>query len=188
MHLDLMSSMKYWIGLSLYFILTLIASAFICSRISAHKSEDTICSNRDTIVVHKFDTIQIKDTVYKNKRVVDTVYIKTDNTNVIPMQVIQKLFSKPTMYDIWVSGIEPLSLDSVNIYTKTEYKTITNYIDKVVYKDELKVYVGGGLNAFSGTIKPYVGVSVHTKSKWLIEANFGYGGDFEVGAKYKLFK
>lgn len=180
--------MKYWIGLSLYFIITLIAAAFICSRIS-HSNYDTEEEplKPDTVFVYKYDTIRVKDFVIKEKKVVDTVLIKTDDNNEISLPIIQKMFNSPNLYDIWVSGVEPLNLDSANIYTKTEYKTITNYVETPIYIDKFKVYLGGGIQAYSGTLAPCMGVSLHTKNKWLIEANFGLDGYFEVGAKYKIF-
>lgn len=183
-----MSSMKYWLWLALYFVLTLIAAAFICSRISSSSEQPpSEPSVPDTVYIRKYDTITITKFEYKEKRVTDTLYIPTKDSSLITLPIIQKLFSEPNLYNIWISGVEPLSLDSANIYNKTEYRTITEYKEKDLYKNEFKIYAGGGFYSFSGNLNPHFGFSIHTKSNWLIEANFGYKGYLEVGAKYKIF-
>lgn len=141
----------------------------------------------DTLYLTKIDTLLIKDTVYITNRVVDTLYITTPNNETISLPIIQKHFSQPNLYDLWISGVEPLSLDSGKIYAKTEYKAITNYVDKVIYQEKCKLYVGGGLFSFRETITPYVSVSLSTPQKWLISSNFGLNGYFGVSVKYSIF-
>lgn len=180
--------MKYWIGFFIYFILTLVAAAFICSRVSpSRQHEEVEPASPDTVYLFKYDTITITKLKYKEKKVIDTLYIETKDSSKIKLPITQKLFSEANLYDIWISGVEPINLDSANVYNKTEYRTVVQYHDRVAYKDEFKIYAGGGFYSFSGNLNPYLGVSIQTKSKWLIEANFGYKGYFEVGAKYKLF-
>lgn len=180
--------MKYWLTLSLYFICTLIAATFICSRIKCNsESVETKELKPDTVFLHKYDTIKLTEIKYKDRKVVDTLYITTNNNSTLSLPIVQKLFSNPSLYNIWVSGVEPLNIDSVNIFSKTEYKTITNYVEREVYRETLRVYAGGGFYSFSGNLSPFMGVSIQTKNKWLIGANFGYNGYFEVSAKYRLF-
>lgn len=96
------------------------------------------------------------------------------------------------LYDIWISGVEPLNLDSTRVYQKTKYKTETIYKDKIVYQEKkpplLSFYVGGGFYSFSDTFIPKVGISTKIGEKWLISANLGFNKDiYDISINYKIF-
>lgn len=142
----------------------------------------------DTLVIVKVDTIRVPK--YIEKRIIDTIYIETKNKDNLALEVVQKYYASKNLYDIWVSGVEPLSLDSVNIYSKTEYRTITKELVREIYPKEWRVYVGGGFNAFSRTLTPELSISLATPKKWLITANLGiyegslfYGGSISCKIK-----
>lgn len=136
----------------------------------------------DTIVVTKVDTIREYYPKYVTKRIVDTLYIETEGDSILPLNVIQKHYSRNNSYDVWVSGIEPLSMDSINVYSKTEYKTINKEVVKEIVPNEWNIYVGSGFKAISRTFIPELSISLSTPKKWLITANFGvYDGDMVYG-------
>lgn len=156
------------------------------------KPETIIVENRitDTITIVKVDTITKYQTKYIKERVTDTVYVERDNGDKVALPRVQRHFQEKSLYDAWVSGYDPL-LDSIKIYPKTEYKTVTNTITKEVTPLTWKLYVGVDLQAISGGFAPCVSVTLATPKKWLISAKIGvyekqpiYG----VGVSYKIFE
>lgn len=148
----------------------------------------------DTVIITKtiHDTVKVTDVreVYVDRIVKDTVYIDVEDGGTVSLQVVQKHYRDTTLYDLWISGIEPLKMDSMSIYTKTVISNNTIYEDKVVYKESKNgiFYVGGGFYSFSDTFIPNIGISVPIGQKWLISANCGFNGKmYDINVKYKLF-
>lgn len=139
----------------------------------------------DTVRYTQTDTITLYEPKYIAKRVVDTLYI----TDTIFLPIVQKHYSERGMYDVWVSGYEA-KMDSIKTYNKTEYKYIEKEVTQEVVVNKYELYLNGGLNAFSGTFIPKVGISIITPKKTLYNANLGlYNGEitYEVGVGIKLF-
>lgn len=139
----------------------------------------------DTVRYTQTDTITLYEPKYITKRVVDTLYI----TDTIFLPIVQKHYSERGMYDVWVSGYEA-KMDSIKTYNKTEYKYIEKEVTQEVVVNKYELYLNGGLNAFSGTFIPKVGISIITPKKTLYNANLGlYNGEitYEVGVGIKLF-
>ena len=152
---------------------------------------DTLSFNSDTTTFSKVDTLkQDSDRVrivYIEKIVKDTIYVKDTTTNKsFPLQVVQKYFSEPNKYDLWISGVEPLNVDRICIYNQIEYKTITNTIREAIYPPKRnEFYLGGGFYSFLDTFTPIVNASLKTKKNTLISLNFGhYKGDPLVMGTY----
>lgn len=148
----------------------------------------------DTCFVEKiiYDTIFQDTIIYKEKKVTDTIYVNSDNGGLISLPVIQKHYQDIGLYDIWISGVEPLNLDSTRVYQKTQYKTETIYKDKIVYQEKkpplLSFYLGGGFYSVSDTFIPKVGISTKIGEKWLISANLGFNKDiYDISINYKIF-
>lgn len=145
----------------------------------------------DTIFITKVDTIVEYKTRYIQKRTVDTLYMETMGDSLISLPVVQKHYNKESVYDLWVSGVEPLSLDSAKVYTKTEYQTVTNTITNTIEDNKPHLYVSGGFNAFSGTLRPNVNISLSANKKWLYGLEIGLDKDYntyygvKVGCKIK---
>ena len=169
-----------------------LAIALFLSLFYGRKVETREIKTTDTIVVFKIDTVKEQITRYITERVVDTVYLpsqisKPDNDS-YPLLITQRHYSKPNLYDLWVSGYEP-KLDSVNIYQKTEYHTITNEITKEIYPNVCRLYAGIGFQAISDTFCPSVGITLTTPKNWSITANLGlYNKELFYGAQvqYKI--
>lgn len=179
--------MSKWL-LLLVCVITLCVSAFLCGLNNSNNVKDSVITHHyDTIFVYKYDTIRIKETIYKEKRVVDSIYVETSNNNTVSLPVVQKLFSKPSLYDIWISGVEPLNIDSAYFYNKNTQRIITNSIECNRTNDNASIFWGGGFYSFCGNYVPYTGVSITKGNKWLIEANFGLDRSVTIGAKYNFF-
>lgn len=139
----------------------------------------------DTLLITRVDTIVEYQTKYVDKKVVDTIYIETNNEPVLSLPVVQKQYSQKGVYDLWISGVEPLNLDSTKIYQQVQTKVITNTITNTIVDNKAHLYVSGGLNAFSGTLRPNVDISLSTKNKWLYGLEIGLDENSKVyyGAK-----
>lgn len=143
----------------------------------------------DTLVVTKVDTIVEYRFVEKTKRVVDTIYIenKTPNEPFVAVLSEQKHYSKPNLYDIYLSGYKA-KLDSIKIYPTIEYRTITKEIE--ITKWNYYGYIG--LNNIGGSFNPNFGFLAQSKKKWIFGCELGLynNNKFYYGAKigYKLNK
>lgn len=139
----------------------------------------------DTVRVYKTDTITRYEPKYITQRVVDTIYI----TDTLFLPITQKHYAERGRYDVWVSGYEA-KMDSIRTYNKTEYKYVEKEVLREVVVNKYELYLNGGLNAFSGTFIPKVGVSLITPKKTRYNANLGlYKGEmtYEIGVGFKLF-
>lgn len=177
-----------------WILVVILAIALFLSLFYGKKIETIEIKTTDTIVVQKIDTIVEYKTRYIRERVVDTVLVKpsqnTPNTSLSnPLLITQRHYRKPNLYDLWISGYEP-NLDSVKVYQKTEYHTITNEVKTEIYPKTWRLYGGGGFQAISDTFVPVLGLTLTTPNNWAITANLGYyNKDLFFGAQvqYKIF-
>ena len=139
----------------------------------------------DTVRSIQTDTITRYEPKYITQRVVDTLYI----TDTLFLPITQKHYAERDKYDVWVSGYEA-KMDSIKTYNKTEYKYVEKEVTREVVVNKYELYLNGGLNAFSGTFIPKVGVSLITPKKAHYNVNLGlYNGEmtYEIGVGFKLF-
>lgn len=150
---------------------------------------DTLSFNSDTNKVKVLDTLsqdsKKEKIVYKEKIVKDTIYIRDTVTGYdLYLPIIQKHFSEPNKYDLWISGVEPLNVDRIDIYKQIEYNTITNTITReVVAPPKNEFYLGGGFCSVLNTFTPVVNATLKTKKNALISLNYGRykGGNLIMG-------
>lgn len=141
----------------------------------------------DTIVESHIDTL----TEYYPEPYADTVveYVEVSGDTVL--SVHQKHYHSDSTYDVWVSGIEPLSLDSINVFNKTEFVTVTNTITNTILDERWRMYGFGGFSNVCERFVPEVGVSISSPRKWLISAKIGYdtklGTTYGINIGYKIF-
>lgn len=175
----------------IYLLLMCVLAVGIGVFFSTDRKAETIChTTTDTLFVYKTDTIIEYRTKYKTKHTIDTLYVETQNKPILSLPVEQKHFAKANYYDLWISGVEPLKMDSIKLYQQTEYITITNDVVKEIFPKRTEYYVFGGLNAIDGTFVPKIGISIKTKENWLISPEIGlydnkayYG--LTIGKKFK---
>lgn len=154
-------------------IISVLVVVCLLSFNRGKKVEEIVTHTTDTLYITKIDTIKEVMPIYVENETIDTIYIPTNGNDTLSLPVLQKKYSRPNMYDIWISGVEPLNLDSANIFTKTEYVTMTNEIEKVVYKEKWNIYGFVGLNSISRTFYPKMGILLTAPRKWLISAEIG---------------
>lgn len=151
------------------YIIVIIMLTMLCVHFCLKEPEikTTTIVQRDTIV--KIDTFTItKEKIkYKERKVIDTLYIYKDN-DTIPLEQ-EQIHYHDSIADIFVSGYQP-SIDSIH-YTIPE-KTI--YVDKIVEKTverqkkwyEDRFIINAGIGVHYGIIHqqfdvgPYVGFGI----------------------------
>lgn len=143
--------------------------------LSLNKKEkvgEVVKSVTDTLIVEKTDTVFKEKPIYKDRIVKDTIYIAVGGTSVT-LEIAQKWYSENGLYDVWVSGYET-NLDSIRVYPKTIYSTITK---ETIIEKEYKhwnLYTYLGINRFSNAWNPNVGIQIQSPR------NMMYG--LEIGA------
>ena len=131
---------------------------------------NTIEVKSDTVTIVKTQTIRDSVPKYISKIVKDTIEIPcNDGDSVVRLPIEQKFYSKPNMYDVWVSGYNA-DLDSIKIFNKIEYKTITNTINNTKYVNSSSLYGYVGLSKFDGKFIPMFDLIYSTKG------NISFGG------------
>ena len=93
-----------------------------------------------TRVDHTTDTVTMRDSV------------------LVEVPIESKHYNAPE-YDAWVSGYMP-SLDSINVYQKTEYITNTVTLSKPPNRLSIGLHGGYGYGFKSKKFEPYVGVGI----------------------------
>ena len=123
--------------------------------------------------VTHYDTIYRESTAYRWRTVKDTVYVSGVKGDSIAAEVVSKEYAEDSLYRLWVSGVEPLTLDSIEVYRKTTERTVT--VTNTVREEDnrMRVFVFGGFNAFYGTLRPNVGISLEPTRKIAIGAEIG---------------
>ena len=129
----------------------------------------------DTLIIDvtHYDTIWRDNIAYKWRTVKDTVYVSGVEGDSIKAAVVSKEYAEDSLYRLWVSGVEPLMLDSIEVYRKTNERTVT--VTNTIKEEDnrLRVFVFGGLNAFYSTLRPSVGISLEPTRKFAVGAEIG---------------
>lgn len=144
----------------------------------------------DTVYTFDIDTVFVHDTTFITKRIVDTVYIEKEDES-IALPVISKHYRSEDVYDVWISGVEPLRLDSATVYPRTEYKTIVSYKDRLVADNKYRLAFGGGFSLISERFIPHVGISLITPQNAVISlnlANYDNVCMYSLDVKLKIFE
>ena len=137
-----MKKYRYYIIMLGVIIALIIAFNLALHRIKVLKANEgrTI---RDTTIVVSYDTIKITKPIYISQKVVDTLLVpitdtlRHNDTLYVPIPKTQRYYAKDSLYQAWVSGYKP-NLDSIKVFPKTIYTTITN----TVYKKPARVTIG----------------------------------------------
>ncbi len=113
--------------------------------------------------------VKIIDKLKYSKAQVDTIY----RDSIIYLPKTQKHYFEKNKYEAWISGYNPV-LDSINVFNRIEYKTITNTVKETIYKEKWNWYLETGINSIDSKIAPYVGIRLTMPN------NFGIGGNIGV--------
>lgn len=120
----------------------------------------------DTVTVLKVDTVLIKEPQPYAVTVVDTLLVavtdtlRIHDTTFVQLPREQKLYRDST-YIAWVSGYRP-ALDSINVYQRDIYHTITVREKAPTKRWGLGIHAGYGVMPADNKIyaAPYVGVGL----------------------------
>lgn len=142
----------------------------------------------DTVYTLKLDTVEVEKPIFITEEIVDTFLIKDSLNNEYLIQKTQKHY-KDSLYEAWVSGYKP-NLDSINIYNKTKFVTITNNTIKEIYPKTTALYLSLGGMYIGEQFAPKIGADFKFRNGMMIGANVGmydkqvfYGLDF----RFKLY-
>lgn len=152
------------------------------------KVVEVVKHKTDTTVVEKIDTIHLTKVVEKEKIVTDTTYIVVNDTIRVPIPISTYRFFEKNLYDITAKGYN-VSLESVSVFPKTRYETITNTIEKEVAYNYWDFYLGLGLSYYNSECIPSISATVKSPRSFLFGANLGYyNKSMVVGAtiQYKI--
>lgn len=136
----------------------------------------------DTVVIFRTDTI--KEYVFKEveKKTIDTVYIETENKPFLALPVVSKHFAKEKLYDLWISGVEPLKMDSFKLYPQSRQETIVITNKSLLKPKTTNLFANVGIISFNGVLSPRVGISIETKKERLYGLEIGsYDGKMFCG-------
>lgn len=156
--------------------MAVIAALLVVLGISLNRPEkvvEVVKHKTDTLTVTKTDTVTITDVKYVTKKQVDTVYIPSNGQDEIPVPMSNYRFFQSGLYDITAYGFN-VSLSNVTVFPKTEYKTITETIEKEIVLRQWDFYLGGGIWRYKDEWIPNIGCMVKTPKNFLFGANLGY--------------
>lgn len=126
----------------------------------------------DTVYTIKLETVEVKKPIFITEVIVDTFLIKDSLKNEYLIPKTQKYY-KDSLYEAWVSGFKP-SLDSINIYNKTKFVTITNTITKEIYPKKTDFYLDGGVLCMKDKFAPNIGATVKFRNDMTLRGGIGY--------------
>jgi hypothetical protein len=159
-------------------VIFLLVLVIICLFLNIVTKKDKLSTEKETPIT-RTETIVIHDTIIKNRAekpiitsVIDSILvfdtIIQNDTIIAYSPIIQKHYTDTTNYSLWVSGGEPLLLDSLFLYRNTEVRTI--YVED----KKMNMYMGGKIGVHKDAIIPYFSIGMTTKNDWLIGIDFGY--------------
>lgn len=177
---------KYWFN-----ILCGICAIWAIFSLANHSiPKSQIVYTTDTVFYTKTDTLELTSPIFVSKRIVDTFFVFVNDTTKVSLPIEQKRYSEPDKYDIYVSGVNP-NLDTVRVFNKTEYQTITNNITKTIYKHTWKGYIGGQISTFDGMVIPSVNLMLISPKSFAFGGGIGLYQNkpiYNLSVSYKIFE
>lgn len=167
------SSSKWLIAILLYDLSLLILFLIVRACNDGAETQKEVATDTTTITIYdtvtykqpiavdsvvvRYKTVKVKKIVTDTLQVVDTLLV--NDSVLVELPITQKEY-KDSTYNAWVSGYEP-NLDSIKVYPKTVYNTITNTITIKEKPKRWGIGVQGGYGYGIGGFTPYIGVGVH---------------------------
>ena len=164
-----------YIALAVLVFIVVSSLSYTIGKCVARRCAEKDITATDTLIIDvtHYDTIWRDNIAYKWRTVKDTVYVRGVQGDSIKAEVVSKEYAEDSLYKVWVSGVEPLALDSIEVYRKTNERTVT--VTNTIREEDnrMRVFVFGGINAFGGTFRPSVGISLEPTRKLAIGAEIG---------------
>lgn len=143
----------------------------------------------DTVYSTKIDTLKVVYPTFIEKKVVDTFLVYVNDSTNIALPIEQKRYAEPDKYELYISGVDP-KLDTIRVFNKTEYRTVTNTVTNNIYKYTWRGYLNGQLMTFNNEVIPSVGLTLISPNSWLIGGSIGLYNNkptYQLSVGYKLF-
>ena len=144
--------------------LAIVAGFFLGRGCSRSRTEVIEVTSTDTVTVKRIDSVVVERPtpvkLVEKSTYTLTVYRGTD-TLYVPVPIRQYSF-RDSLYSLDVSGFN-VTLDRLEVYPKTVYRTVTNTSERVVTDRKrwgLGIQAGYGYNFGSGKPGPYIGIGV----------------------------
>lgn len=173
-----------------YIIIILLVVIAIVPYFNKPLEKPTTVFQTDTVWIVKYDTIELVSPIFKEKKIIDTIYIYTSDSSKIILPIEQKYYKEDGRYEAWVSGYNP-SLDKINVFNKTEYKTITNTETKTIYPPKkTQGYLYGQVSYFDQNYIPTLNVGITFPRGFYLNGGIGVFGNkpvYNIGAGYKIW-
>lgn len=174
----------------LYMLIFALVTWFLCSRVRC--VEPSVIVHTDTVTEVVYDTAYFEKPTPVEKEVRDTLWLVNTDTVVEFLPIYSNHYTESGLWDVWTTGTKYCVLDSVRVYPKTVYTTVTTVEENTVEKREpFSMGVDVGFLAVGGDFAPHAGIYATLDKKWLISANFGYnnsvGRVYVVTVGHKLF-
>lgn len=162
-----------YIALAVLVFIVVSSLSYTIGKCVARRCAEKDITATDTLIIDvtHYDTIWRDNIAYKWRTVRDTVYVRGVQGDSIKAAVVSKEYAEDSLYRLWVSGVEPLMLDSIEVYRKTTERTVTNTIKEE--DNRIRVFVFGGINAYGSTFRPSVGISLEPTRKFAVGAEIG---------------
>lgn len=148
-----------------------------------------IVHTTDTVYITKFDTLELVSPIFVEKKVVDTFFVYVNDSTNIPLPIEQKKYSEPNKYELYISGVNP-NLDTIRVFNKTEYRTVTNTVTHTVYKNAWRGYIGGQISIFDSQVIPTINLMFVSPKTFTFGAGIGIYDNkpvYQFNVSYKIF-
>lgn len=165
--------MKKWLSKYLPYVIIGICLVWIGKFMldSRNPSVVTVHST-DTVFVTKVDTLELVSPIFVTKKVVDTLIVYVNDSSKVSLPIEQKRYLEPDKYDLYISGVNP-RLDTIRVFNKTEYQTITKTITNTVYPKVWSGYVSANVMSIDTKLAPSVNVMLVSPKKLMLGAGIG---------------
>lgn len=143
----------------------------------------------DTVYITKIDTLEIVSPIFIKKKVVDTFFVYVNDSTNIPLPIEQKKYSAPDKYELYISGVNP-NLDTIRVFNKKEYQTVTNTVTQTVYKNEWRGYIGGQISTFDRQVIPTINLMAMSPKTLVFGVGVGIYDNkpvYQFNVSYKIF-
>ena len=148
-----------------------------CSRDVSDGKEIVRSIVTDTVYVTRVDTVYVTRPVVKERIVVDTVYVETEEGGLsLPLEQLR--YEEKGRFEAWVTGFH-VSLDSVKLYDKVVERTVTRTV-RTEAKQRYACVPYMGFKAFEGTVSPNIGLMLETPKSWVLGAEMGYSKAYKT--------
>lgn len=171
-----------------YIAVAVLAVMYVVRLFRPEEVREKVTVVRDTMYVTRWDTLFYENVKYVRDTIVDYVVINTpDSVSSIP---ITQRFYKEDSFQAWVSGYRP-SLDSIDVFQKTEYVYVTQDVERKIYPSEYSFYLNADMMAGKGFFGGIVSLTMNTPDIMSYRIGIGYsnhGMVYQAGIGIKLFE